>query len=178
LSFRRAAPLVLLVPLLAAPGRAQGTSEYLAKVSLLDKLSAFVDWPAAPPGRPFVLGVVGRTPFGDQLDDHFARRPLMGRPVQLRYFRGPEDLAACDLLFVCASEKARIPAILARTRGWAVLTVGDTPGFAEAGVMVNLVREGQGLAFEVNLAATREAGLRLASGFLNLARLKGAPVKP
>ena len=175
----RAAAFVLLSALPSSGAGAalepQGAQEYVAKVTLLDKVTACVDWPGPAPDRPFVLGVVGRSPFGDQLDDYFTRRPLKGRSVRIRYFRSAEDLAACDLLFICASEQGRLGAILSRVKGLPVLTLGDSPGFAQAGVMVNIVRDQNRLGFEVNLSTTRESGLRMASGFLVIAKIIGGP---
>jgi hypothetical protein len=165
-------PCFRLLPLLLTGSVlvAQGTQEYVAKVRLLEKITAYVEWPSAPAEAPFVLAVVGRTPFGDELDNYFQGKSVKGRPVQIRYFRGPEDIGDCDLLFVCASEKDRLPQILGKVRGRPVLTLGDTPGFASSGVMINLVREENRLAFEVNITRTREAGLRMAAGFLKLSR--------
>lgn len=157
----------------AAPSvAAQTTPEYQAKVVLMDKLTRFVDWPpGAGKGGAFVLAVLGRTPFGDDLDNYFAVRTLKNRPVTVRYLHQIAELGPCDLLFICASEKPRLAAILERLRGRPVLTVADAEGFAGAGVMVGLVRSGARIGFEVNLAPTRESGLRMAPGFLQLATL-------
>jgi hypothetical protein len=156
----------------AAYCSAQSTPEYQAKVVLLEKLTRFVDWPARATTAPsFVLGVVGRTPFGDDLDAHFAARTLKNRPVTVRYFRDASDLGDCDLLFICASEKPRLASILARVRGKAVLTLADTDGFAQAGVMVGLVRVEAKVSFQVNLTPVRDSGFRIAPGFLQLATL-------
>ena len=151
---------------------AQATPEYQAKVVLMDKLTRFVDWPAGgDPNRPFVLAVLGRTPFGDELDSYFATRTLKNRPVVIRYFHQAADLEPCDLLFIAASEKPRLAGILDKVKGQPTLTVADTEGFARAGVMVGLVRAGTRIVFEVNLAPTRQSGLRMAPGFLQLATL-------
>lgn len=150
---------------------AQSTPEYQAKVVLMDKLTRFVDWPKGAEQRDFVLAVLGRTPFGDDLDNYFAVRTLKNRPVTVRYLHQIAELGPCDLLFICASEKPRLAAILERLRGRPVLTVADAEGFAGAGVMVGLVRSGARIGFEVNLAPTRESGLRMAPGFLQLATL-------
>jgi len=158
--------------LAAAPCAAvQVTPEYQAKVVLMDKLTRFVDWPRADTGRAFVLAVLGRTPFGDELDSYFATRTLKNRPVTIRYLRQASEAADCDLLFICASEKARLASVLEQVKGRPILTVADAEGFARAGVMVGLVRSGSRIGFEVNLAPTRESGLRMAPGFLQLATL-------
>ena len=151
---------------------AQSTPEYQAKVILMDKLTRFVDWPPHPDDqRAFVLAVLGRTPFGDELDSYFASRSLKNRPVVIHYLHQVSELGACDLLFICASEKPRLAAILEQVKGRPVLTVADTEGFAAAGVMVGLVRVGSKVTFEVNLGAAREAGFRMAPGFLQLAKI-------
>ena len=151
---------------------AQSTPEYQAKVILLEKLTRFVDWPGQPyAGRAFVIGVLGRTPFGDDLDTFFATRPVKGRPVAIRYLGDNASLAGCDLLFICASEKARLASILGRAKGQGLLTVADTEGFAQAGVMVGLVRREAKVVFQVNLPSVREGGLRIAPAFLQLATL-------
>jgi len=166
----------LLLPMLPAllagmPLGAQEAQEYIAKVALMEKITAYVDWPQGTADRPFLLGVVGRTPFGDELDNHFQGKNLKGRAVRIRYFKGPEDIGPCDLLFVCASERDRLGSVLAKVRGRPVLTMADTSNFAGAGVMINLVRDGNRLAFEVNVTKAKESGLRMAAGFLKLSKV-------
>ena len=156
----------------AACASAQVTPEYQAKVVLMDKLTRFVDWPRGADARgAFVLAVLGRTPFGDELDSYFATRTLKNRPVTVRYLHQAAELGECDLLFICASEKPRLAGILDQVKGRPILTVADAEGFARAGVMVGLVRTGARIGFEVNLAPTRDSGLRMAPGFLQLATL-------
>jgi YfiR/HmsC-like len=47
------------------------------------------------------------------------------------------------LVFIATSEQRQLPAILRELEGRGVLTVGDTPGFAESGVVLNLVMKDQ-----------------------------------
>jgi hypothetical protein len=54
-----------------------------------------------------------------------------------------------------------------------VLTVGDTAGFAERGVLINLQRQDSRLGFEINLAQARRSGLRFSSKLLKLGRIVG-----
>jgi len=151
---------------------AQATPEYQVKVVLLDKLTRFVDWPSGGnPGRAFVLAVLGRTPFGDDLDAYFASHLVKNRPVTVRYLHQAAEVKDCDLLFICASEQARLGAILEPLKGRPILTVADSEGFAQAGVMVSMVRAGGKITFEVNLAPVRDAGFRMAPGFLQLVRI-------
>ena len=170
-------PFFLAAELLACRAclAAQDTQEYRAKVAVLEKITYYVEWPnaAASVNRPFVLGVLGRTPFGDELDAYFLTRKLKGRTVVIHYYKRPEEVADCDLLFICASEQERLPVVLAKAKGKPYLTVGDTEGFAQAGVILNVVREGTHLRFEVNLPSAKESGILLAPGLLNLAKIFG-----
>ncbi len=163
---------LLSLALLAQPSE---VTEARVRLALIEKLVRFVDWPgeAPPPDRPFVLAVVGRTPFGDELDEYFRRRTIKNRPVRIRYLKTLEDLGECDLLYVCASEKDRIPALLALVRHRPILTLGETPGFTRAGVMVGLIREGDRIGFELNLTRAKEAGFRFSPGFIQLAKVQG-----
>jgi len=156
------------------PAQGPSTSEYATKVVLLERLCRFVTWPAAAlttgDRSPFILAVVGQNPFGDELDVYFLTHTIKGRPVSVKYFRGPRDLGPCDLLFISSSERGRLPDILEKTAGRPTLTVGDTEGYAARGVLVNIVPDKGHLGFEVNLPAAKAAGLQLASSFLQVAR--------
>ena len=156
------------------PAQGPSTSEYATKVVLLERLCRFVTWSQAPLAvgdrSSFILAVVGQSPFGDELDAYFLTHTIKGRPVTVKYFRGPRDLGPCDLLFISSSERGRLPDILERTARKPILTVGDTEGYAARGVQVNIVPDRGHLGFEVNLAAAKTAGLQMASSFLNVAR--------
>jgi len=151
----------------------QPMPEYRAKVALLEKLTRFVNWPegALSPQHPFRLAIIGRTPFGDELENYFASHPLKNRPVSIQYFTTPSEIRDCDLLFVCASEQGRLGILLATVRSRPFLIVGDTPGFAQRGLMINIVGENGRMIFEVNLGAVRESGFRMHPGFLQLVRI-------
>jgi hypothetical protein len=49
------------------------------------------------------------------------------------------------------------------------LTVSDIPQFSQRGGMIQFVLEGNRIRFEVNLTATRRAGLSLSSELLKVA---------
>jgi hypothetical protein len=167
-------PMALLVSLPAAFA-ISAPSEYQLKLDLLPKFTRFVEWPSQSsvrnPYAPLILGVIGQSPFGDDLERFFHKQLLKGKGVQVRYCRTLEDLDSCDLVFICASEKDRLKPILARVRQRPILTVSDSPGFAKAGVMVCFLREGNRLAFEVNVATAKEAGIQFASNFLQVVRV-------
>ena len=153
------------LPLLGQP------SEYLSEIVLVDKMTRFVEWPKADPGRAFILAVIGRTPFGEALDNYFSLHSLKNRPVTIRYLHQVQDLDDADLLFICASERPRLAQILAHVKGRPILTVADSEGFALAGVMVGFVSIGGKISFEINPVSIRQSGIRVRPDFLQLAKI-------
>jgi len=52
-----------------------------------------------------------------------------------------------------------------------VLTVSDSSGFAEKGVVINLYKSGIKTKFEINRNSARESGLKISSKLYKLARI-------
>ncbi|HTL97311.1 MAG TPA: YfiR family protein [Holophagaceae bacterium] len=171
---RLAAPLVLagILPCLAAPQEAQ--PEFAIKARFLLQFPEFISWPPGAgledPSKPFIILVLGDSPFGDRLDQAAQGRKAQGHPVEIRYSHDAAALDGCHMVFICASERGRLGALLARAAFRPILTVADTEGFAEQGVMINLVIESSLPRFEINRAPARGAGLSLSAQLLGLAR--------
>lgn len=166
-----------LLAALALPGAVPSQTaqpEYELKARFLLQFPQFVSWPAAAglgeASQPFVILVLGDSPFGDRLDLAAQGRKVQGHPVEIRYSRDPSALDACQMVFICASERGRLSALQARAEARAVLTVADTEGAGERGVMINLIIESNLPRFEINRAAASRAGLSFSAQLLGLAR--------
>lgn len=175
---RTAAAILAVLALLAAPAsgafaQAEGReTEYRVKAAFLYNFSKFVEWPRgafADDGSPLVLGIVGEDPFGSIIDE-FAGKPAAGRTIVVRRFPSADRIGPCHLLYVSASVRDGLPAVFRRAREVRALTVGDADGFARAGGMIGLVPVGDRIGFEVNLDPAAQAGLRISSKLLGLAR--------
>jgi hypothetical protein len=75
----------------------------------------------------------------------------------------------CHILFLTKDFAGYLDTFLEVIEGKKIMTFGDTEGFAEKGVMFNLVVRRGRIGFEVNRKATREAGFVLDSRLLSLA---------
>lgn len=150
--------------------------EYRLKAALLYNIIKFVEWPdsAFPdPAAPIVVVVLGRNPFGDALD-FLREKTVFGRPIAVRHAASVAEIPSCHVLYVSSSEREHAGRILARVRDAGVLTVSDIEGFAHRGGVVNFVRDGNRLAFEINAEAGRRERLKIDSKLLSL----GQPVRP
>lgn len=173
----RAARIFLLSLLLLRVGTlvdAQEDSqptEYQIKAAFIFHFAKFVEWPAAAfpkASSPIIVGVIGENPFQDALEKTMKNKTVDEHPMVIREFRSAADAANCHILFISSSEKARLPQILKQLKGRSVLTVGEMPGFTEAGGMINFVLEGTKIRFRIKNDAANDAGLKISSKLLNL----------
>jgi|SRR5579872_898766 len=167
------AALVLVGP---NPSHADSDSdrEYAVKAAYIYNFARFVDWPADAfprPDAPFVIGIVGKDPFGSIIDHAVQGKSINGRPFVVRRLKLDQDLRQCHILFVSASEKDKIGRLLAAVGGAPILTVGETPGFACRGGIVNFRIERGTVRFEINPDTAKRVRLTISSRLLGLARI-------
>lgn len=160
--------LLTLTPAHAAP------SEYELKAAFIYQIAKFVEWPSAGApvnaGMPLRLCVLGGNPFGPALES-IRGKPVNERRMEVSLLDMNADISGCAMLFIAAPMERHIERITALSRGTGVLTIGDTQGFAQRGVMVNFFQQDGKIRFEVNLDATRHDGLKISSKLLSLARI-------
>jgi hypothetical protein len=154
------------------PAIATERPEREVKAAFLYNFGKYVHWPQSAAGSEgeFVIAILGADPFGAALDDIVRGKRIGNRPVAVRRASKLSELGACDVVFISASEDARLEAILAELPNAPILTVGDMPKFVERGGMIGLVVANRRVQFEVNAQAAERAGLALGSQLMRLAR--------
>ena len=148
-------------------------SEFQLKAAFIYNFAKFVEWPAKAlptPGSPFTIGIVGSNPFSDILGQAVLNKQINGHPFRVLECKTQADLKACHILFIGLSERKRLAEILRFIRGGNVLTVSDLDHFLTAGGIIQFLMEGNKVRFAINDAAAKEAGLRISSKLLNLAK--------
>jgi YfiR/HmsC-like len=161
----------------AQAGDAADSSEYLIKAGFIYNFAKFVEWPAAAFSQadsPIVIGVLGTDPFGNILDRIVEDKKVGARGFVVKRFKWGKDLRDlkdCKILFVSTSEKAHIDEIVQSVKGLPILTVGETPGFAERGGVIRFTLEDNRVRFEVNVDAAHQADLNISSRLLTLAKI-------
>lgn len=146
-------------------------TEYEVKAAFIHNIAKYVEWPESASVRETMrLCILGHGPFGE------AAAVLGGRPVGSKVWEVVPasirtDFRGCQVLLVEASEAGNLPRLLDGIKASPIMTVGDTEGYAEQGVMVNFYLEQSRVRFEINLAAARRSGLEISSQLLKLARI-------
>jgi hypothetical protein len=147
--------------------------ELQIKAGFLYTFVKYVDWPEdafKASSNTVVIGVLGKDPFGTVLDTTVAGKKINGRAVHIKRFQRVEEIGACHVLFVSESEKERLGDVLASLRGRKTLTVSEAEGFLQQGGQIQLVMESDRVRFDINMEAARQAGLKLSSHLLRVAR--------
>src|SRR5260370_2351852 len=127
--WRRLALLLIAGCLL---GAAQPVSEYQLKAVFLFNFAQFVEWPPAALPResaPFVIGVLGKDPFGAALDEVVRGEAANGHPLEAVRYHNVGDVRDCQILFIAASYPPELEGILAALMRRTILTrpAADSP---------------------------------------------------
>lgn len=157
---------------LPAHGGAQAANEYQVKAAFLFNFAKFVEWPAESLSgdSPFTVGIIGDDPFGGVIDQAMNGKVINGRQIQLKRIKWGQNLRECHILFISSSEKKKIAQIVDTLRGASTLTVGECDAFAQQGGMINFIMEDNRVRFEINTAYAEQAGLKISSKLLTLAK--------
>lgn len=172
--------IVVLLALAAAfawPAGLRGETalerEYEIKAAYLYNFIRYIDWPAdnfPSAGGHITLGIVGDNPFGPAIAPLNGKQ-IKGDTLEVKQIMNAKDMDQCQIIFICASEKSRLPEILGALKGSKTLTVSEINGFASQGGIINFISERNKVRFEINPDAARQTGLNVSSELLKLARL-------
>jgi hypothetical protein len=149
-----------------------GRLEYNVKAVSLYAFGRYVTWPEAAfasADSPFVIGTIGGNPFGDALDRIARKKTLNGRAIVVRAIATPAESALCHILFVTRTVPPETEAeLFQQAAGKPVLLVGESPGFAERGGIINFYYSGSNVRFELNPDKSVENKLSLNAKLLTL----------
>lgn len=167
--------MILCIGFLIPMSSVAQQSEYTIKAVFLEHFTRFIEWPEssniADTSSPFFIAIIGENPFGSILDQIYTEQKIRNKKVEILYITTPDEITDCHILFISSSNKEILTEILSRTRNKPILTVSDTNGFAENGVLINFFLTGDKIKFEINEKAAHESGLVMSYKLLNLARI-------
>ncbi len=170
MTFRQTILILTLCICLLLPWPSRGerheSQEYALKAAFLYNFILFTEWPESV-GPTLKLCTYGRDPFGQNLDK------LKGKTAGVRtiaIYRATRlsELKDCQVVFISASAIEQLDELHNALKGRAVLTVADTPT-STMGIAINMFTCQNKISFDINLAATRNAGLSVSSKLLKLA---------
>jgi hypothetical protein len=155
-----------IAPAVAAANQSEAT--------LIVKIGKFVHWPAATfanSGGVLRLCILGTGDDSGSIDS-LAGQKLQDKVIAIAQLAHPDpSVAKCHIVFVRKSERDRLAAVLQATARSPVLTISDIDGFAAAGGMIGFSNIDGAVHFEINVAASKRAGLSIGAQLLQIAAL-------
>jgi TonB family protein len=167
--------VLLILPAPAAHG--QEASEYQVKAAYLFNFAKSAQWPPQilpEDAAPLIIGVFGGDDgFVNALKELVGGKAIGTHTIAVKHFADAENVTACQLLFIRASERKNMAAAIAAAKESSPLLVGEDPAFLRDGGMINLVLDKGKIQFEVSQAALDQSNIHFSATFL--ARAKTAP---
>lgn len=163
---RRLALCVSFAVSLLAPAQANERGEARVKAGFLYNFAKYTEWPGAPSER---LLCVAPQALPETTASGIDGLPLGGLTLRVRHVARPEEVSACDMLYIGAMPRAPAETWLRAVDNRPVLTLGDGEGGLRPRVMVHLFSEGLRIRFDLYPDRARQSGLKFSSRLLNLA---------
>jgi hypothetical protein len=124
--------------------------------------------------KPFIITVIGNNPFNGELKRLFLNKKIKirNKKVKLQFISDSDEITNCNILFISKTEKNNLKKILNKVKDMPVLTISDSPGFAEVGTIINFYTNKEGnIRFEINYKKTFEAKISISSRLLKIAKI-------
>ncbi len=164
--------LIWFIAAQVATGQSPGASEYEVKAAFLYNFAKFVEWPpnTFSDDGPLRFCVVGKDPFGGELETTIQGRTVGGRQLAVWRPHSAEESRHCQVLFVSISGRGVVKELLTELRGAPVLTVGEDREFLKVGGMISFVLDEERVRFEINPISAEREHLKISAKLQALAR--------
>ncbi len=143
------------------------------KAAYIERFTRFIQWPAENFNQEtdtvFTVLILGKNPFGDVLEVLYSTINIKEKKVRVIASNNIELIKDCQLVYVSSSLEKRLEEVLEQTRKYSVLSVSDTPGFCDKGVLINFIPREDVLRFEINVKEFKKSKLKVSHLLLNIA---------
>ncbi|MES2732727.1 MAG: YfiR family protein [Bacteroidota bacterium] len=131
----------------------------------------YIQWPESAQSGDFVIGVFGNSAITSELEKLVANKTVGAQKIVVRKVHSIAEADKLQILFIPQNKSKEFDAIQQSLKGKPVLLVTEKDGFGKKGSGINFVILDGKMRFELNLAATQMAGLKVSSQLSSLAML-------
>ncbi len=148
-------------------------SDLEVRTALVYKIAKFVAWPERPAQDASVLRLCHMTERNAARSlATLAGQTVGARNIVVHPLQPDDDPATCHILYIASQEEINAIPLLRRIADQPVLTIGESSAFASRlGGVMTLRTDTRRVRFEVNVGASRRAGLQINSQLLKLATI-------
>ena len=148
-------------------------SEDEVQTAFIYNFFKFIQWPnksESDSTEHYLLCALGWGSINKHLET-LEEKKVKGRKITFKRFQKLEDVTSCHALFINDSKDYGISDVLTHLRDVPVLTIGNSEGLAELGVMINFIVVNKRIKFEINHQQAKKHGLMISSKLLRLGRV-------
>ncbi len=150
-SFIHVKSIIVIILLFSLNTYSQQSDEFKTKAILLERFSRFVTWPEEIDSTfSFKILVYGEHSFGNLLDIIYSDLKVKNRNAEIHYSNQVTDSITHDIIFVGAISRKQMNDLLSLVSDKPILLIGDTEGYMQAGVHINILIEEGSIVFEMN----------------------------
>ena len=160
-------------PALAVTNAHAASIEYEVKAAFVHNFTKFIEWPDEvfeSENSPLRIGILGTGLINDflmKLDGKVVR----SRNLAVSKVDDINEVGGYHIIYVNPSQKKWTQSILGLLEGKGILSIGDMPGFAKEGGVINFYLEKGKVRFEINDCSATQENLKISSKLLRLARI-------
>ena len=140
----------------------QAQTEEGIKAAFIYNFSKFIEWPAAAyasPSAPVTIGFIGGNTLADVFEENSKGKNANGRDFVIKRLSGVAGAEECQIVYV--ADGGQISAVLGALKGKPTLVVGEAENLLDAGGSIRFIKEGAKVVFDLNLANTTAAALKV-----------------
>ena len=88
------------------------------------------------------------------------------------FFSDSDDYSNCNMIYITKTSNRNINSILKNLQDSPVLTVSDTDGYSDIGVIINFYIEDDMLRFEINNETSKSANIKISYHLLKMSKVR------
>ncbi len=129
----------------------------------------YIQWPETYQSGDFVIGVLGNSPISTELEKLAANKTVGLQKIVIKKFKSADEISNCHILFLPVSGNNNFEAVQEKLKGKHTLVITEKSGMAQKGSGINFIQQDNKWKFELNEAATHNAGLKVSKELSKLA---------
>ena len=144
--------------------------EHLLKAGFIEKFTHFVEWPASTNGDNKVLkiAILGKSRIEPAIREIFGR--TKNTDVSIINIASVQEIGDSKIVFISGNVSQDVLSeVIQYTKGKPVMTIGDSKGYCNQGVLLNMLVVDNYVRYEINKSVLELSGLKMSSLLLNSA---------
>jgi len=149
--------------------------ENVIKTVFFQRFADFTTWPASSKiqdkSSPFVIGLLAKSNFSNMIEKTYSEKTIYNKHVKIKYLNNISEAEQCHMIYIPKLCSHEVEDLLAFTKDKPILSIGDTKGYGQMGVHINLYTLEDGIRFEINETAVKKSGLHISHLLLDFATI-------